>query len=172
MPDFVATTWQFYFPQLPLMGDRLGPDYGFRQVFVETFYGTYGSLEIRLPHWAMRFFQLVSVAGFAIVLATLVARRRALTGRGLLLAFLGLSAVSLVAFLHVASYLALVTNDGDPVIVGRYLLATTAVLGLAVAFVCAAVPRRIGAALAGAVLSVGCLLQIAALGLTVARFYA
>jgi hypothetical protein len=170
--DFVATTWQFYFPRLPLMGHRLGPDYGFRQVFVETFYGTYGSLEIRLPHWAMRFLQLSSVAGFAIVLATIAARRRALAGRWAVLGFLALSAASLVLFLHVASYLALVTNEGDPVIVGRYLLGATAILGLAVAFVASVLPRRAGAALAGAVLSVGCLLQIGALGLTVARFYA
>jgi 4-amino-4-deoxy-L-arabinose transferase-like glycosyltransferase len=170
--DFIATTWQFYFPKLPLMGHRLGPDYGFRQVFVETFYGTYGSLEIRLPHWAIRFLQLSSVAGFLIVVATVIARWRALEGRRLLLGFLAVSAVALIAFLHVASYLALVTNDGDPVIVGRYLLAATAILGLAVAFVAAALPRRVGATLAGAVLSVGCLLQIAALGLTVARFYA
>jgi Dolichyl-phosphate-mannose-protein mannosyltransferase len=172
LPDFVATTWQFYFPKLPLMGDRLGPDYGFRQVFIETFYGTYGSLEIRLPHWAMRFLQLASVGGFAIVVAMLVARWRAVDGRRLLVAFLALSAASLVAFLHLASYTALVTSKGDPVIVGRYLLSATAVLGLAVAFVANALPRRAGASLAGAVLSVGCLLQIAALGLTMTRFYA
>jgi hypothetical protein len=171
VPDFVATTWQFYFPRLPLMGHRLGPDYGFRQVFVETFYGTFGSLEIRLPHWTMRFLQLSSVAGFAIVVATVVAQRRRLAGRWPLFALLAVSFGALVAFLHVASYIALLGNRNDPVIVGRYLLAGTAILGLAVAFVASVLPRRAGAALAGAVLSVGCLLQIGALAITVARFY-
>jgi Predicted membrane protein (DUF2142) len=169
--DFVATTWQFYFPRLPLMGHRIGPDYGFRQVFIETFYGTFGSLEIRLPHWTMRFLQLSSVAGFAIVVATAVAQRRRLAGRWELFGFLAVSFGALVAFLHVASYVALLTNHTDPVIVGRYLLGATAILGLAVAFVASVLPRRTGAALAGAVLSVGCLLQVGALGITVARFY-
>jgi 4-amino-4-deoxy-L-arabinose transferase-like glycosyltransferase len=172
VPGFIDTTWQFYLPRLPFMGPRIGPDYGFRQVFVETFYGTYGSLEIHQPPWVMRFLQIGSVAGLAIVVATLLARRRALAGRWAIPAFLGLSVVSLVLFLHVASYLALAGAEGDPVIVGRYLLPGVSVLGLAVAFVAASLPRRAGAVVAGAVIGTGCLLQIAALGLTVTRFYA
>ncbi len=44
---FLEYVWRFYFPRLPGMGARLGPAFGFRQVFIETFYGAFGWLEVR-----------------------------------------------------------------------------------------------------------------------------
>jgi hypothetical protein len=78
-----------------------------------------------------------------------------------------------VGFLHLASYRAIVGGSGgDPLIVGRYLLPLTCILGLAVAFLVTSVRRRYQLAFAAAVLSLGILLQLGALGLTFARFYA
>ena len=78
-----------------------------------------------------------------------------------------------VGFLHLASYRALAGgNAGDPLIVGRYLLPLTCVFGLAVAFLVTSVQRRYQLAFAAVILSLGILLQVGALGLTFARFYA
>ena len=46
---FLSTTWQFYFPRLPFMDARIGPDYGYRQVFIESFFGRFASLEVAYP---------------------------------------------------------------------------------------------------------------------------
>src|SRR5206468_534285 len=43
---FISQAWQFYLPKLSFMADRIGPSYGYRQMFIETFYGTFGSLDI------------------------------------------------------------------------------------------------------------------------------
>jgi Dolichyl-phosphate-mannose-protein mannosyltransferase len=170
--QFVATLWQFYFPRLEFMGPRLGPDYGFRQVFIDTFFGTFGSLEISLPQRAFDVLQWASVGGFILVLALLVVRRRALRPRAPQLAFLALTVVALVGFLHVASYVSLLQDPTDPVITGRYLLPGVVVLGMAVAFVAGSLPRRLGACVGALVLSGGVVLQLASLGATVLRFYA
>ncbi len=47
--QFASYVWQFYLPRLPFMTESIGPDYGVRQAFVETFYGVFASLEVRWP---------------------------------------------------------------------------------------------------------------------------
>jgi 4-amino-4-deoxy-L-arabinose transferase-like glycosyltransferase len=168
---FLDTTWQFYFPRLGFMSPRPGPAYGFRQV-METFYGTFGSLEIRLPEWTYGALHLASLATLALVAALLVARRGALRGRWPIVGFLGVTLVALMLTLHAVSYRSLASGSTDPIIVGRYVLPVVALLGLAVAFVASSLPRRLGACLAGWVLGAGVLLQIAGLAITAARFYA
>jgi 4-amino-4-deoxy-L-arabinose transferase-like glycosyltransferase len=168
--QFVSYVWQFYLPPLPNMEIRLGPYYGFRQVFVETFYGTFGSLDVRFPRGLYTLLQLASVLGLVALWTAVVARRRELAARwhaGLALAAL---AVAGIAFLHVVSYLALL-NAPDPVIVGRYALPMIGLFALAVTFVATSLPRRLGPLFAAIVLASGVLLQLIGLGLTVARFY-
>jgi hypothetical protein len=55
---------------------------------------------------------------------------------------------------------------------GRYLLPLLSLLAIAVTVVVAALPRRIGAFAAGAVVATGLVLQLSGLGITLVRFYA
>lgn len=168
---FLSYVWQFYLPPLPVMAPRLGPAYGFRQMFVETFYGTFASLDVRFPGRVYALLQIGSVLGLGALYTAAIVRRDELRARWhIALALAGL-AVATIGFLHVVSYLALLGGGSDPVIVGRYLLPLIALFALAITFVATSLPRRIGPLFAAAVLACGVLLQLAGLGLTVIRFY-
>ncbi len=167
---FLSSVWQFYFPALPGMHPQTGASYGFRQMWIETFYGDFGWLDTRLPERAYTLLRLASVAGIVALVVALVVRRRELRARWpALVALLGIGG-SLVALLHLVSYLSLL-GSSDPLIVGRYALPIVALFGLAIAFVATSLPRRLGPALAAVVLGGGAVLQLASLGLTVGRFY-
>ena len=168
--EFLSYLWQFYLPPLPVLEQRLGPPYGFRQVFIETFFGTFGSLDVRFPGRVYALLQVGSVLGLVALYTAAVVRWRELRARWeLLLALLAVGLTGIV-FLHVVSYLALVGGP-DPIVVGRYLLPLIALFALAVTFVATSLPRRLGPLFAAVVLACGVLLQLAGLGLTVIRFY-
>jgi 4-amino-4-deoxy-L-arabinose transferase-like glycosyltransferase len=168
--QFVSTVWQFYFPRLPGMGPRLGPDFGFRQMWIETFFGRFGWLDVSYTPRVYLALRIAALLGIAAVVASLAARRRELRSEWTIVVALLAIAGSLVALLHVVSYLALL-GSGDTLIVGRYGLPLVSLVGLAVAFVATSLPRRLGPLLAAAVLASGVLLQLGGLGLTVVRFY-
>jgi hypothetical protein len=84
---------------------------------------------------------------------------------------LGTMCLSLLLLLHISAYRDLHSNPNDPLITGRYLLPLIALFGLAIAFVCAHLPRRIGPPIAALLLGTGVLLQLSGLGMTVVRFY-
>jgi hypothetical protein len=169
--QFAQQVWQFYLPKAPFLPARVGPDYGFRQMFVETFFGSFGWLEVRFParvYTALRIGVLLGLAG---LLVAAWARRRML--REQLHVLLGLLAIcgSLLVLLHLVSYLALL-GSGDPLIVGRYALPLIVPFALAVAFVATSLPRRLGALFGVLVVTVGIVLQLSGLLITVERFYA
>ena len=162
--------WRFYLPALPGMGDRLGPSFGFRQMWIETFYGTFGSLDVRFPSRVYTLLQYGTVLLIGATGAALVARRRQLRREWTVVAALAAIALSLIALVHLVSYLALI-DTGDTLIVGRYGLPLISLVALAIAFVATSLPRRLGPLLAAGVLALGVLLQLGGLGLTVVRFY-
>jgi 4-amino-4-deoxy-L-arabinose transferase-like glycosyltransferase len=168
--ELLETVWRFYLPALPGMGDRLGPAFGFRQMWVETFYGTFGSLDVRFPSRVYTLLQYGTVLLIGGTGAALVARRREVRREWTVLAALATIALSLIALVHLVSYLALI-DTGDTLIVGRYGLPLVSLVALAVAFVATSLPRRLGPLLAAGVLALGVLLQLGGLGLTVVRFY-
>jgi hypothetical protein len=172
--EFASFVWQFYLPKLPFMDVRVGPNYGYRQLFIERYLaGSFGSLEVQ---FAGRIYQLVQLAaglGFVALIAAVVVRWREIALRWDAFVLLVATVVFCVGFLHLASYRAIVGGSGgDPLIVGRYLLPLTCIFGLAVAFLVTSVRRRFQLPTAAAVLSLGVLLQLGAIGLTLARFYA
>jgi Predicted membrane protein (DUF2142) len=169
--QFASNVWQFYLPRLQSMRPRIGPAYGYRQVFVDSFFGMFGALEVRWKETVNDLLQVAAGVGLAGLFTTVVARfgaiRRNWPSALVLLSML----VSMMTLLHYASYRALQTGV-DPLITGRYLLPLAPLFGVAVAFTIASLPRR-ASALAGAVLvAAGVLLQLEGIGITLTRFHA
>jgi hypothetical protein len=169
---FLEYLWRFYLPALPGMKARLGPAFGFRQVFIETFYGAFGWLEVRFKPRIYDVLELASVLGVLWLTATCLVRRRLLRSQWpQVLVMLALLVVTVV-FLHYVSYRTLVGDHGsDPLIVGRYLLPIISLFGLAIAFTIGSLPRRLGSLAGAGVLAAGVLLSLTGLGITAVRFY-
>ncbi|MDO8184068.1 DUF2142 domain-containing protein [Conexibacter sp. JD483] len=169
--QFAQQVWQFYLPRLPFLPSRVGPDYGFRQMFVETFFGSFGWLEVRFPARVYTALKAGMLLGLVALFWAGWTRRELLRERVHVL--LGLLAIcgSLLALLHLVSYLALL-GSGDPLIVGRYALPLIVPFALAIAFIATSLPRRLGPFLGAAVIALGIVLQLSGMLITVERFYA
>ena len=171
--QFVSSIWQFYLPRLDSMVPHLGPAFGYRQMFVQQYFaGVFGSFEVYFPYIVYDLVQ-VAAAILAVALYTIgVARWREVLARWPIVVVLGATTGSLLLFLHAASYRALANGGGNPLIVGRYLLPLTPVVGIAIATVVAGLPRRVGPVV-GALVLVGLLaLSLGGIALSVERFYA
>ena len=71
---FLSFIYQFFFPRLKSLGPRIGPSYGYRQVFIDTFYGTFGSLEVAFPSWVYDTLQVLSALGLVALYTACVVR--------------------------------------------------------------------------------------------------
>ena len=171
--QFLSSIYQFYFPRLPSLQPRVGPEYGYRQVFINTFYGTFGSLEVNFRPRVYDALQVFSALGLVGLYTAAILRWRTLWRSLGVLIVLGALLVTNLVFLHYVSYQALLGNGGsDPLIVGRYLLPMVSLFGLAIAFTVGSLPRRAGAVLGAVVIAAGVLLSLTGLGMTLGRFYA
>jgi hypothetical protein len=124
------------------------------------------------PVWVYDRLQLAVAIGLIALLATIISRARTVWRNLDVVLVLGSLALSLIALLHLASYLNLLKDPSDPIFTGRYLLPLISLFGLAVAWVVGALPRRASQMLGGTLLGVGVLMSLAGLGLSAARFYA
>jgi hypothetical protein len=171
--QFLSSIYQFYFPKLMSLQARIGPAYGYRQVFIDTFYGTFGSLEVTFRERVYDVLQVLSALGLVGFYTACVVRWRRLMSGWPAVAVMLTLALTMLVFLHYVSYRALLGNGGsDPLIVGRYLLPMVSLFGLAIAFTAGALPRRAGPLAGATILSVGVLLSLGAIAITAARFYA
>ena len=168
---FFNATWQFYFPRLPFMNARGGPPYGYQQVFIESFFGRFATLEVGYPRFIYGLIQLAAAVGIAGLAAFVVGRWSAVRARWPEITIVVVIAVSMIGLLHLASYRALV-NSNDPLITGRYLLPIVVVFGLTVAFVLTSLRPRVSAVLGTFVLASLLALNLGGLMLTFTRFYA
>jgi 4-amino-4-deoxy-L-arabinose transferase-like glycosyltransferase len=167
---FLNATWQFYLPKLPFMEVRAGPDYGYREVFIESFFGRFASLEVGFSEGTYTLIQYACALGLIGLVAAVARRWDTVRRRWPEVTVLAAIAVAMVGLLHLASYRSLV-GSGDPLITGRYLLPIVAVFGVAVAFAIDSLGRR-ASAIAGAAVLAGLLaLNLTGLGLTLTRFY-
>ena len=98
-------------------------------------------------------------------------RRRTVRANLPVLAFLAVSVLALLAFLHAVAYVAMLSTPEDPVIAGRYLLTVAPVGACAVAYVLGALPKRFVPVASGLVVGGFLVLSLAGLGFTAARFY-
>jgi 4-amino-4-deoxy-L-arabinose transferase-like glycosyltransferase len=168
---FLSYVWQFYLPPLRTMSPQ-GAPYGYRQVFIEGLGGTFSSLEITFPLWVYDALQLCAAAGLAAFAALVVRRWEAVRAHGAQVLVLLAITLGMFAVLHASAYRSLQGPPFDPLLVGRYLLPMAVPMALVVAFVCRALPRRVGAALGAGVMTLFMVLSLAGIALTVSRFYA
>jgi hypothetical protein len=155
------------------MHRRIGPAYGYRQVFIDTFFGGFGSLEVVPRPQVYDALQVLSGIGLVGLYTTIVVHWRRLWRAwaivGVMLALL----VTNLLFLHYVSYRSLLDSGGsEPLIVGRYLLPMVALLGLAIAFTVGALPRKLGPVAGAIILAVGTVLSLTSIAITMIRFYA
>jgi 4-amino-4-deoxy-L-arabinose transferase-like glycosyltransferase len=174
--QFLSTVEQFYLPKLPGLPTRLGPEYGYRQVFIEEFYGQiFGSgegLTSGAPSKALKLLQALSALGLVGLASAVVVRWRRLRRAWPIVVVMAALALTLVAFLHYVSYRALLTTGGkNALIVGRYLLPMISLFALAIAFTVGALPRRLGPLAGAAILGGGVLLCLTDITTAMFRFY-
>jgi hypothetical protein len=171
--QFLSYLWQFYLPKLEFMQPSIGvPGYGFREVYIQSFYSDLASLEVQYPRFALDLLQVATIVLLFGLYTVAVTRVEAIKRNWASITFLLLTGLSLVAVLHVSSYTTMLINPADPVLTGRYLLPLLSLLAIAVTIVVAALPRRIGAFATGALVAAGLVLQLSGLGIALVRFYA
>jgi 4-amino-4-deoxy-L-arabinose transferase-like glycosyltransferase len=168
--QFADYVWQFYFPRLPFMGPMIGPPYGYRQVFIETFFGGFANYEVNFRPAAYDRLQDLAFLGMLTLVGLMVVRHRAVRVRWPEVVFAISLIAGLLAVLHVTAYRHL-QQVGDPLITGRYLLPCIALFGLAIAWVVGSL-RRIAPWVGALVLAGFVLLDIEAFLINAQRFYA
>lgn len=168
--EFGSYAWQFYLPRIDVLR-QFGPQYGYRQVFIETYFSGFGQLDVAPT---LRFVDLVQTGVFVLLLllfATIVARWQAIRERWPESWLLVSTFAALMLLLHLVAFRYL--QDGtDPIITGRYLLCAVAIYGVTAAWVMASLPRRAGPVVAAPLLMVSAMITIAGIGMTALRFYA
>ncbi|MDX6681946.1 MAG: hypothetical protein QOG94_1985 [Solirubrobacteraceae bacterium] len=169
--EFLSFVWQFYLPRLGAMTPRPGPDYGFRQVWVQTLFGSFGGYEVNLSDGVRDTIQVTLVGGALAVLAVCIRRWEQTKRHWGEIALVAGPALCMLVLLHLASYRALAGTNTDPLITGRYLLPLLGSFGVGAALVVDSLPRRVGAAVAGALLTGLALASLSGIALTLARTY-
>jgi 4-amino-4-deoxy-L-arabinose transferase-like glycosyltransferase len=169
--QFASYLWQFYLPKLPFMDPQIGPSYGVRNVFVDRLWGAFAQLEVSPDHWLLTLLAWATLGLAVATVVVLVVHRRWALEHWRELAVLAVAPLASLAVLHLVAYRAMLTEPGDPIIAGRYLLPFIAIAGLALAGVVRALPPRAGAAVAGVTSGALGLIAIGSLGLVVERFY-
>jgi 4-amino-4-deoxy-L-arabinose transferase-like glycosyltransferase len=168
---FLNYVWQFYFPRLPGMDVKIGPDYGFDQVFIHSFFGAFGSLEVGWPGWVYDVLHAAQLVGLGALAVVLWIRRRAVISNWPVLLVMAAMFFSMLFVLHFVAYRGMLGQPGDPVLVGRYILPLAGLWAIGIAAVASALPRRAAIGLGAAILTAGALLHVSGLGLTLTRFY-
>lgn len=168
--QFLSYVWQFYLDRLSFMEPMLGPPYGYRQLYIETFFGSFGSLEVNYPLWVYDLLQLVAAVGLAALAAAVLLRWDVVRRNIRVVAVLVATFLSLVGLLHLAAYRDLQGNPHDPLITGRYLLPGIGLYALAATWTVHTLGRRLAPWLAAVLLAGSLLLTLAGVGLTAWRF--
>ena len=171
--QFLSSIWQFYLPKPDSMAPRLGPGFGYRQLFVQQYFaGVFSSFEVYFPYWVYDWVQIIVALGVVALYTVGAVRWRSVLAHWPKIVIVAVTGASLVFFLHLASYRALVNGSDNPLLAGRYLLPLTAIVGVAVGALVAGLPRRAGAVVGALAMVATVALALGALALNVERFYA
>ena len=164
--QFLSYVWQFYLPKLSFMDPKIGPSfYGYRQVYIESFFGNFASFSVNYRPVYYDGLQLLSALGLAALYTTAVARGRTVLANWPVVVVSVSFFAGLMTLLHLVSYSSLRIST-DVVITGRYLLPAVALYGCAAAWVCSSLPRRLGLPLGGILLGLAALLAVGGVGLS------
>jgi 4-amino-4-deoxy-L-arabinose transferase-like glycosyltransferase len=172
LPGFWSYLWQFYLPALPGMTPPNGPEWDVSNVYLDRFLATFVQFEVGFPDDLRAALRLAVYAGLALVAVAAVRHRDALRERLDVVAVLVVALVLSILALHAAAFREMLQNPVDPIITGRYLLMLIPLFGVGVAAATTALPGRVRALGTGALVAAMALLQLSALGIVVARFYA
>jgi Predicted membrane protein (DUF2142) len=171
--QFLSYLWQFYLPPLRIMDPLPGNILGYKYVWVESYFGVYGSLDVFLPQYVLDRLYSASLYGLVALAICLVLRLEQVRRHWPVLLVLLATAGTYLFALHYAAYNTLIGTGGSAsVLVGRYLLPLVPLMGLAIAFVATTLPRRWGVYAGLAALVAGVMLSMAGLGVTFVRYYA
>jgi hypothetical protein len=171
--ELLSYVWQFYLPKLQFMQPSIGvAGYGFSEVYIQSFYGQFASLEVEYPRFAIDLLQVATLLLLFALYTVAVTRLEALKRNWPIIGFLVLTGLSLLALLHVTAYNSMLINPADPLFTGRYLLPLVSILAIGVTVVVMALPRRLGAFATGGLVATGIVLQLTGLGMAFVRFYA
>jgi hypothetical protein len=166
----LSYAWQFFFPRLSFMTPKPGPAYGYRQAFIETFFGGWANFEVNFQTSTYDLLQVGCYIGLLALILTVAARWKAVTSKWPVVALAVAMVASLVGLLIVASYRDL-QQGGSPLITGRYLLPLIALYGAAIAWVIGSLPRRVALIGAGLVVGASVLLGVQGFLVNLERFY-
>jgi hypothetical protein len=172
--QFASYLWQFYLPKLPFMETTFQPDWTIRDAFVDRFYGTFAQFDVFFAPSIMTLLARLTVIAVILAVIGLLVRLHSVRDRRAELWTLALFITGAAAYLvdaHIAAYRSLASGSTDPVITGRYLLPLMTIYGLGIALAVSWLPRRIAGVAGGVVLGGLMLLQLAAMGIVVERFY-
>ena len=170
--QFLSYLWQFYLPKMTFMDPMLGPPYGYRQVYIDSFYGMFAALEVNYLLSTYDRLQIAAGVGLLALYTTVVVRRRTVLAAWPAVAICVATVLSMLAVLHDASSHRALQQASDPVFTGRYLLPCVALYGAAVAWVVISLPRRVAHLTAAVLLAAAALLSVGGIGLTFLRFHA
>jgi hypothetical protein len=167
--QFGSYLWQFYLPR-PTFLDPFGPAYGYRQVFVETYFSVFGQIDVRPTAGFVDWLQAAAMIGMGALYTTAAARWETVRSNWPIVILLAGTIISLLALLHLVAFRELQLG-GDPIITGRYILCAVSIYGIAIAWVCSSLPKRAGPFVAGPLLAISAVLVFSGVGLTALRFY-
>jgi hypothetical protein len=168
--QFASYLWQFYLPHFTFLTPPPGAPYGYRQMFIETFFGGYANFEVNYALAVYDWLQILAFVGLVGLYTALFLRWRTVWSRWPTVLFIVSVFVSLMALLHISSYRDL-QEGGDPLITGRYLLPAISLFGLAIAWVVGSLPRRIAPWIGAVVLAGFVLFDIEGFLINAQRFY-
>jgi hypothetical protein len=167
--EFGSYIWQFYL-QSPTFLQPFGPAYGYRQVFIETYFSVFGQIDTFPAAAFVDALQAAALVGLAALYTTVVARWSVVRSSWPIVLLLGGTVLSLLALLHLVAFREL-QGASDPIITGRYLLCAVSVYGIAAAWICSSLPKRAGPFVAAPLLAVSAVLIFSGIGLEALRFY-
>ena len=171
--ELLSYVWQFYLPKLDFMQPTIGlQNYGFREVYIQSFYGDFASLEVEYPRFVTDLLEVATVLLLFALYTVAVTRLDAFKRHWPTIAFLLLTGLSLLVLLHVTAYNSMLTNPADPLFTGRYLLPLVSILAIGVTVVVMALPPRLAAIATGGLVATGVVLSLSGLGIAFVRFYA
>lgn len=169
--QLLSTIWNFYLEPIVALPKRIGPKWGFRQVFIEGFYGGFGSGNVSFPKSVIQVLRAITILGLvALIWAVAASWRQVRRAWPAIVVMLSLFLTTLF-FLHYVNYRAVLSRGAGHLFVGRYLLETIALFAIAITFTVSSLPRRLGPLLGAAILACAVVLCFTGLSVSLFRFY-